>query len=127
MRPWIPALVWSVFLFELSTIPGSAIPEVSVPQLDKLVHGVLYMVLGFFCARGLAATTSLSPAALVAVATALGAAYGVTDELHQLLTPRRSSDWHDVVADTVGAFVGALVAARLRRRASPETRPTGPE
>jgi VanZ family protein len=115
LRPWLPAIGWAVLLAVLSSIPGTAIPAGPTPNFDKLVHGGLYLVLGFFCARALAATTTLAPGALVAAATLMGTLYGVTDELHQLLTPRRSSDWHDVVADAVGALAGALVATRLRR------------
>jgi len=122
LRPWLPALGWAAFLAVLSSIPGSAIPEGPTPNFDKLVHGALYLVLGFFCARGLAATKALSTGALVTAATLMGTLYGVTDELHQLLTPRRSSDWHDVVADAVGTFVGALVATRLRRTGRPRGR-----
>jgi VanZ family protein len=117
LRPWIPALAWSALLFGLSTIPGSAIPEVPTPNVDKLVHGALYLVLGLCCARGLGASARLAPVPLVMAATAMATAFGVTDELHQLLTPRRSADWLDVVADAIGALLGALVATGLRRRA----------
>jgi VanZ family protein len=102
-------------LFTLSSIPGNAFPEVPGAQTDKLVHGVLYLVLGLLCGRGLGATTSLGRPTLVALAAAVATAYGVTDELHQLLTPRRSCDWHDVVADAVGALAGAALSTRFMR------------
>lgn len=113
-RAWLPATGWAVALAVLSSIPGTALPVVEGWNADKLVHGLLYLVLGLLCARALAATTSLEALALVSVATALATAYGVTDELHQLLTPRRSCDWRDVVADGVGALVGAGIALYLR-------------
>jgi VanZ family protein len=119
LRPWLPAIVWGIVLFELSTIPGSEIPDLPTPNFDKLVHGLLYLVLGACCVRGLGQSTSLTPGTLVAAATMLATAFGVTDELHQLFTPRRSSDWHDVVADAVGALVGAALATRFRRRRQP--------
>jgi VanZ family protein len=125
LRPWLPALVWATVLFELSTIPGSEIPDLPTPQFDKLVHGFLYAVLGICCLLGLRQTTSLGTRGLVAAATALATAFGVTDELHQLFTPRRSSDWHDVVADAVGALAGAVLATRFRRR--PELKKAPPD
>src|SRR5262245_58962678 len=114
LRPWWPALAWAAALFALSSIPGQALPRVPACNADKVVHGALYMVLGIFCARGLRATTGLGAAGLVAAAAALATAYGATDELHQLFTPRRSCDWRDVVADAVGAVLGAVVLARRR-------------
>ena len=83
------------------------------------MHGVLYLVLGVLCVRGLRATTSLGGARLAAAATALATIYGVTDELHQIFTPRRSSDWRDVVADGVGAAIGVLLVASRRGKTTP--------
>jgi VanZ family protein len=116
LRPWLPALGWATAVFVLSSIPGEALPRVPGWHSDKLVHGAVYLVLGAFCARGLRATTTLSPAALVSATTALATAYGVTDELHQLFTPRRSCDWRDIVADGIGAALGAVWFARGARR-----------
>jgi VanZ family protein len=94
----------------LSSIPGAALPTVPGWHVDKFVHALIYLVLGFLCARALAATTLLKSGALTLVATLIATAYGVTDELHQLLTPRRSCDWRDVVADAAGALLGAGLA-----------------
>lgn len=113
LRPWLPAFVWAAVLFALSSIPGSAIPAVPGWQVDKIVHGLIYLVLGFLCVRALAATTSLVGVPLVLAGTLIATAYGVTDELHQLLTPRRSCDWRDVVADAAGALVGSAIATSL--------------
>lgn len=109
-RAWLPAIGWATLLFVLSSIPGAAFPQVPGWHVDKLVHAFLYFVLGFFCARALRATTRATGAALALLATLIATGYGVTDELHQLLTPRRSCDWRDVVADGAGALLGAGVA-----------------
>jgi len=117
-------LAWAVVIFALSSIPGNALPKVPGEQTDKLVHGIVYLVFGLACGRSLAATTRLTAGRRVALAFLLATAYGVTDELHQLFTPRRSCDWHDVVADAVGGFIGAVLAVTLlARRARPPTRP----
>jgi VanZ family protein len=115
-RPWLPAAVWALTLAVLSSIPGSAIPEVPLANTDKLVHVGLYFVLGLLVARALGATTTLAPARTVAAAVLLVAAFGVTDELHQLLTPNRSCDWHDLVADALGGLLGAFAWTRIAPR-----------
>lgn len=122
-RPWIPALGWALTIFALSSIPGSAIPEGPVPETDKLVHIALYGVLGFFCARALAARIrgARRDGKLIFAGALLATAYGVTDEIHQIFTPHRSCDWHDVVADAIGGLLGAFVATRwLASRPKPE-------
>lgn len=110
VRAWLPAIGWATLLFVLSSIPGAAFPQVPGWHVDKLVHALLYFVLGFFCARALGATTRITGGTLVLLATLIATGYGVTDELHQLLTPRRSCDWRDVVADGAGALIGAGIA-----------------
>lgn len=112
-------LAWAAVLFGLSSIPGTAFPEVPVAQTDKLVHGVLYLVLGALLVRALRASTALRGGRLVALGGLLAIGYGVTDELHQLFTPHRSCDWHDVAADAAGGLVGALLATRVLLRKAP--------
>jgi VanZ family protein len=109
-------LAWAAVIFVLSSIPGTDFPKVPGEQMDKLVHGVLYSTLGFLVTRGLRGSTTLGRGTLVAVSTVLAILYGVSDEIHQLWTPRRSCDWHDVVADAVGGLLGALVAVTVLGR-----------
>jgi VanZ family protein len=113
LRAWGPALLWAAVIFGLSSIPGTHIPSVPVPNADKLVHAGVYVILGALCLRGIRRTSSLTGARAVLVAAAISALYGVTDELHQLFTPNRSCDWHDAAADAAGGLAGALAANRL--------------
>ena len=117
-RLWALVGAWAIVLYLLSSIPGSALPEVPGRYTDKVVHVLLYAVLGVLLGRALEATTALRRAPRVVVGCALATAYGITDELHQLLTPRRSCDWHDVVADAVGGLLGGLLAATVLSRPS---------
>jgi VanZ family protein len=56
----------------------------------------------------------------ILLAAALGTLYGVSDEIHQHFVPPRTPDILDVVADSIGACLGAsvmtLVARLLRGR-----------
>jgi VanZ family protein len=107
-------------LFVASSVPGDAYPRVDIPSSDKLVHLALYGVLGLLCARALITGASEQPLPWrVLVAVGISTAFGLTDELHQSFVPNRSADWHDLVADSVGALLGAAVFAwaHHRRRA----------
>jgi VanZ family protein len=125
-RAWALVGAWALVIFLLSSIPGSAIPEVPGRYTDKVVHVLLYAVLGLLVGRALEVTTALGRAPKVAVACVLATAYGITDELHQLFTPRRSCDWHDVVADAVGGLLGGVLAATVLSRRSRARKPSAP-
>ena len=122
LRGWLPVIVALTGTFISSSIPGYRLPPLGEWSADKILHGIGYAVIGALFLRPLGRTSwgTRRPMLAVLVATALASAWGVLDELHQLFTPNRSCDWRDWIADTVGAFVGALaflgvVRARLRR------------
>jgi VanZ family protein len=98
-------------IFALSSVPGQQLPTVSLPQSDKLAHAMVYGVLGAlgFRATRLSWSSPRSPLVTAAVAVAIATVYGISDELHQNLTPQRTPDWHDVAADMMGGALGALV------------------
>jgi VanZ family protein len=129
---WGPALGWAAVIFTLSSFPGSAYPATDVPGADKLVHLALYSALGALCARALLLRAPQAEGRerrlLLLGAVAMAAVYGVTDEIHQLFVPARSADWHDAVADAVGALLGAATASRIwrrsRQRDDSESRPS---
>jgi VanZ family protein len=108
---WKFALFWALVIFGLSSIPGKSFPDVSVLHYDKLIHGLVYSVLGGFCC--LALPPSVPRAVAVPCAALLSLIYGMTDEFHQLFVPGRSADLHDVIADGLGGLFGAGAAALL--------------
>jgi VanZ family protein len=88
---------------------------------DSVLHACEYAALAVLLARALndGLATSI-PGRRLALTWVLCVLYALSDEFHQAFVPNRISDWRDVVADAVGAFLGLLVAAaiagRLRRR-----------
>ena len=121
---WLPAVLWAGLIFALSSIPGTSLPTVAIPQADKMVHTLVYAILGYLVLRALEsgpapgsepgserdrrAPRALPGLALVILAVTLATLYGISDELHQLWTPNRSADWRDVVADALGGTLGTL-------------------
>lgn len=83
-----------------------------IPDFDKLVHGVLYGVLGFLLYFAIAwpgePRFSWMRAATVAAVVAV---WGTLDEIHQYWIPGRSMEAADALADTTAGFLGAIVAS----------------
>jgi VanZ family protein len=112
----LPILGVLLLSFIASSIPGQRLPPLGQWNLDKVVHGFEFALIGATLMRPLGrAALGLSPGLQVLCATCLGAAWGALDELHQLFTPNRSSDVRDWVADVTGALVGALLVLGWRR------------
>ncbi len=111
---WTAVAAWAGLIFALSSLSGS---QVSIGiDVSALAHFTEYAILGGLLLFAL----ERSNRGLAAVA--LASAYGVTDELHQLLVPGRMSDPVDWAVDTAGAIAGAALAAwLLRRRAERES------
>ncbi len=96
------AFFYMAAIFALSSLPGN---EVGLPSpLDKLAHLVEYALLGFLLGRG---------TGRAALAFAVAALYGATDELHQAFVPGREASLFDWFADVLGAALGARLGRRL--------------
>lgn len=112
----LPPLAVAALIFFLSS--QQSIDAPTFPGSDKVAHLCIYGLLGFLNARALFGYGHVRAArwggALLAIA------YGATDELHQRFVPGRMSDPFDLVADALGAIVGASVFVYLAlRRAAP--------
>jgi VanZ family protein len=112
---WGPSIAWAALLFVMSSISGQSLPALDAAVLgidaDKLIHAAVYAVLGVLVWRSVRLTWRVAPFPAAFIAAASAAVYGVTDEIHQICTPRRSADWHDALADAAGGFAGAILAA----------------
>ncbi|MFA7387184.1 MAG: VanZ family protein [Thiohalobacteraceae bacterium] len=110
------ALGWMATLFVLSS---QSTPELDLgfSGQDKLLHLGAYGLLGLFCIGALPRHAdggySLRQ---VALAAAVAALYGLSDEWHQSFVPGRSADLLDLVADAAGGLLGALLGQLLSRR-----------
>jgi len=104
---WMPVCALAAFIFATSAVPGKDIPSL-FPYEDILYHFAIYVILALFFIRALRRTGSPRPVAALIVITVVSCAlYGVSDELHQLLTAGRSCSAFDVFIDTAGSLLGA--------------------
>ncbi len=112
------ALAWALLIFVLSSIPGRDLPDVQVVNFDKVVHMGIYgclAILVFLAFRNQQRYPGLVRFAVIATIVACSL-YGVSDELHQILTPGRTCDILDWTADTSGAVLGAAFVGFLDRK-----------
>ena len=107
---WIATAIVAVTIFTLSSIPAEDLARTGIRIWDKAAHAGVWAVLAYCLRRALGPGRMRTPLAIV-----LAIAYGAVDELHQSFTPGRELSGWDVVADAIGACLGALVAARSRR------------
>lgn len=110
-------VVWAAVLYFLSSQPSTALPG-GFPGIDKIEHATYFALggmcfllglrlAGLACGKGLAVVLSVVFCVIV----------GVLDEWHQLHVPGRSGgDVWDLLADTVGGFIGARVTFWLQPR-----------
>lgn len=101
---WAPVVLYMAVIFGLSSISR---PPSMPGGSDKVLHALSYGVLGFLFARAL--TRGHEPVTMrVALLTVcFGAVYGASDELHQYFNPPRAVEAADLLADTIGAGLGA--------------------
>ncbi len=108
-----PAILWSVFVFILLAMPMSFFPherKLSVSQLDKIVHILLFAVLSFLWTVYLKKKYQgqFKFKKKVILVFFLTVAFGIAMEYVQLYTGRDFDVW-DMVADAVGSFTGISV------------------
>jgi VanZ family protein len=113
LRFWFPVVLYSGIIFSVSSVPNLR-PPIHVTNFDKIVHAIEYGILGILLVRALSATNPNWPfARLVLWTVCLAVLNGASDEFHQSFVHGRECDIFDLLADTVGATVGACVYLTL--------------
>lgn len=110
LRYWLPVAAYAGLIYWMSDQVRPPGPTLWILELlgDKVVHAVEYSLLGLLCYRAFRhAAGARAARAALALAVLASAGYGVTDEIHQAFVPYRDASGWDVLADTVGAVLGA--------------------
>jgi VanZ family protein len=118
MKLWIrllPAFLWMGTIFYLSSQTGDELGgllpifQLFFPLMEGLDwgHFLAYFILALTYAWAFPGSrlTWLNKGAVVLLCLL----YGVTDEFHQIFVPGRSSDWHDLRNDAIGAALAMLL------------------
>jgi VanZ family protein len=108
VNEWLPAVAWAALIFALSSVPdlGTGLGGWDL-VLRKIAHAAEYAVLGALLLRA---------TGRAGLAFALGAAYAISDEVHQSFVPGRLGSPLDVAIDAAGVAVGIVLWQSLRAR-----------
>jgi VanZ family protein len=101
--PW---LFLMIIIFIQSSIGSLKLPDIEFDLADKIVHFLIFGILGILMARGLRNLGNktikdnyLSITILVCIL------YGASDEIHQYFVPGRYSSLGDWIADALGIVI----------------------
>lgn len=103
---------WLLLILLLTLTPGSSLPETSLwdelISFDKVVHFFLFSVLVLLAIIGFTKQYTFDKVRAKAVpyALILGIVYGILIEITQQAVPGRYMELMDVVANTIGCFMG---------------------
>tara|TARA_R110002051_G_scaffold159536_2_gene230928 strand:- start:44039 stop:44386 length:348 start_codon:yes stop_codon:yes gene_type:complete len=94
---------------------GKIASNLQLPHFDKIVHFIFYFlatILGSFALCELKSTIKIKKALLYVLGFSI--IYGTIIELFQYsFTEHRQGDFFDILANSLGAFVGWLVSKHL--------------
>lgn len=125
-RPAVPTTlfgIWLAILYHVSNSVPTEMPQMLVPQQDKILHFVFFLGGGVVLAASLRLIAKLEGIRLLlAVAVVMGL-LGALDEYNQQFIPGRSGlSFEDWIADMSGAIAGVallrLLTSKLQTRES---------
>lgn len=116
IRQNVLAILWSIIIIILCSIPGQEFPDTSfldIPQLDKIIHFCLYLILsiltvkGFYTQDKIKSLTKYPYVFAVVYSICLGI---IIELLQYYFIPFRAGDLYDVFANIGGCITGALLS-----------------
>ena len=110
-RP-LPAVIYSFAVFYGGVIEIGPLPKLPGLAIDKVGHALAFAGLAVLVAFALPKLPLLRR---LVIAGSVSTGVGALLELVQSALPYRSAEWLDLLADAVGAVLGALVVASFTR------------
>jgi len=100
VRYWLPPILWAILIFYMSSISFPP-DKPGIRFSDKVLHTAEFLALSFLLFRAIYNSKYRKAAYWFAILLTI--LYGISDELHQILTPQRVFDIYDVLFNSLGA------------------------
>ncbi len=102
----VPAIIYVLAIFFISSQPNLHPPGPDFPAKDKVAHFAEYFVLGVLLFKGIGWSASRERLVNFLFLFAVGASVGAFDEILQSYTPGRTMSIYDWAADSAGIVIG---------------------
>ena len=115
---FVPVLIWALIIVVGSILSSSKVPSIAVP--DKGIHFVFYAIFAFLLYFPVYRTKKIAFSFLgsAVIVVLIGFTFGALIELVQdRYIVGRFGEWLDLVANSLGLLVGALVGVIFKRKA----------
>ena len=113
---WTLVLVYASIIFIFSSMPYPPQPlkadTVLMEVITTIEHILEYFILGVLLLAGFRSGDDRMRENAVLLTIIIATFYGLTDEIHQSFVPNRFPCIWDVLADGVGASLGAFIGKR---------------
>lgn len=106
-------VLYAGMIFLLSSAPKPPMPP-GPDFMPLVIHFIEYMGFGFLLLVAIRSLNVKNNPLLLAITIAVF--YAVTDEIHQSFVPNRYASIADVIADSFGATMGAMISDFFRKR-----------
>lgn len=105
IRYWLPVIIYAVFIFCLSSIPGQYTPKLFVYQ-DVIFHIVEYAIFALLINRAFKEYYPRIPFLRRFLwIFFVSIIYALNDEFHQIFVPNRFASMYDIAYDGIGIFI----------------------
>lgn len=101
------ATIWTAFILLACFIPGTTLPKVAVPLIDKWVHFIIFAGFTYLWYFRFKKPNLKSSLILIILATGLG--YLVEIIQGSDWVSNRSYEVNDVIADSIGGILGVIL------------------
>jgi len=115
---FVPVLIWALIIVVGSILSSSKVPSIAVS--DKGIHFVFYAIFAFLLYFPVYRTKKIAFSFLgsAVIVVLIGFTFGALIELVQdRYIVGRFGEWLDLVANSLGLLVGALVGVIFKRKA----------
>lgn len=110
---WIWPLIYTFFIFFLSSLHVPISLEIGFFQLDKFLHVIEYSILGYLLVRAFKNSTDIEYRKIFLYVIIIGFLIGNLSELYQLLIPYREASIFDVIPNLVGICIGPIIFRKI--------------